>query len=248
MASSHLYDYSPSKIPDRDTGSFYTSLISHDLYASPQDSLYYTGSLPKGGGHFAASDSTEGWHSQDGAAFEPRGLFSSDSGIEMTPAESTDVNKTLADPMEQMKLEAYKYMDMSRSEEIKCQERRDTGLGDVGPPSLINKFQGNETERKGTAFEGKPMAKERGSFEESAFGGYQYRPSVTTPVKITLTETGTTEGSGTKEKSPEKQDTGLKPSHEVVPTVTVSEPEDDSPGSITPPSSATGKSYCQSVI
>uniref|UniRef100_A0ABM5FBZ4 Reticulon n=1 Tax=Pogona vitticeps TaxID=103695 RepID=A0ABM5FBZ4_9SAUR len=245
MASSHLYDYSSSKIPERDSGSFYTSLISHDLYTSPQDSLYYTGSLPTGGICFTPSDSTEGLHAQDGAAFESRGLFSSDSGIEMTPAESTDINKTLADPIEQMKLEAYKYMDMSRSEEIQCLERCDTGLGDVGPLSSINQRQENKTGL--TGFEEKQTAKEPGLLEESAFGDHQYHPSATTPVKITLTETEATERSGTKEKkSPEKQEKGLKPSHEVVPTVTVSEPEDDSPGSITPPSSATEPSGSES--
>ncbi|KAJ7345296.1 hypothetical protein JRQ81_001246 [Phrynocephalus forsythii] len=238
MASSHLYDYSSSKIPERDSDSFYTSLISHDLYTSPQDSLYYTGNLHKGSSPLTTSDSTEGLHAKGGAAFESRGLFSNDSGMETTPEEAISV--------EQMKLAVYKYMDIGRSEEIKCQERCDTGLGDVGPPDLFNKCPENETERKGTGFDGKPVAKEPGLFGESAFGDHQYRPSVTTPVKITLTETEITGGSDVKEKSPEKQETGLKPSHEVVPTVTVSEPEDDSQGSITPPSSATEPSGSES--
>ncbi|XP_054827504.1 reticulon-1 isoform X1 [Eublepharis macularius] len=245
MAASHLYDFSSSKASDRGNGSFYTSLISDDLYTSPQDSSYFTGILPK-------EESTEGFHAQDGTAFESRGLFSSDSGIEMTPAESTDVNKTFADPMEQMKSEAYKYMDISRSEEIKYQERCDTGLGDVGPPSWINKFEGDTTGPKGTAFEEQPVAKKPDLFEgtifpSETFGDHQYHVSVEAPVKITLTEIESIEGEpATKEKIPEKQELGLKPSHEVVPTVTVSEPEDDSPGSITPPSSGTELSGSES--
>ncbi|XP_060127175.1 reticulon-1 isoform X2 [Zootoca vivipara] len=241
MAASHFYDYSSSKTSERGNGSFYTSLISDDFYAS-QDSSYFTSNLPKAGSQVTTSDSTEGFHTQDGAAFESRGLFSSDSGIEMTPAESSDVTKTFADPMEQMKSDAYKYMDISRSEEIKCQERCDTGLGDVGPPSLNNKCLEDIAGPKGTVFEGKPWAKEPGLFEGSTFPsetfvGQQRHPTVTAPVKITLTEIETLEGPVAKEKTPEKQEAGLKPSHEVVPTVTVSEPEDDSPGSITPPSS-----------
>ncbi|XP_042316780.1 reticulon-1-like [Sceloporus undulatus] len=248
MTSSHFYGYSSSKTTEMGNGSFYTSLISDDLYTSPQDSAYFTGNLSKGSGHVATSDSTEGFLTQDGTAFESRGLFSSDSGIEMTPAESTDVNKTLADPMEQMKSEAYKYMDMSRSEEIKCQERYGVGLGDVGPPGLMEKWQENVTEPKGTASGGKYVTKEPGLGDESMFGGHQYSSSVMAPVKITLTETETIEGAVTKVKTPEKQEAGLKPGHEVVPTVMVSEPEDDSPGSITPPSSATGTNHLHSVV
>ncbi|XP_067319165.1 reticulon-1 isoform X1 [Anolis sagrei] len=246
MASSHFYDYSSSKTTEMGNGSFYTSLISDDLYTSPQDSSYFTGNLSKGGSYVSASDSTEGFLSQDGNPFESRGLFSSDSGIEMTPAESTDVNKTFADPMEQMKSEAYKYMDMSRSEEIKCQERYSTGLGDVGPPGLMEKWQENMPEPKGTASGGKYATKEPGLGEKSTFGGYQYSPLAMAPVKISVTETETVEGAVAKGKATGKQDTGLKPGHEVVPTVMVSEPEDESPGSITPPSSATEPSGSES--
>ncbi|XP_053132631.1 reticulon-1 isoform X1 [Hemicordylus capensis] len=247
MAASHLYDFSSSKSPDRGNGSFYTSLISDDLYTSPQDSSYFTGIQPKGDVHVTTSDSMEGFHVQDGISFESRGLFSSDSGIEMTPAECTDINKTLADSTEQMKSEAYKYMDISRSEEIKYQERCDTGLGDVGPPSLSNKCQEDLTGAKGTAAEGKGRGLSEGStFASEMFGDHQYRASVTAPVKITFTEIESVEESVTQERSPEKQEVGLKPSHEVVPTVTVSEPEDDSPGSITPPSSGTEPSGSES--
>ncbi|KAJ6657976.1 hypothetical protein lerEdw1_001635, partial [Lerista edwardsae] len=246
-AASPFCDYSSPKTSDR--GSFYTSLISDDdLYSLPQDSSYFTGIVAKGGGHVTTSASAEGFHTQDGTSFESRGLFSSDSGIEMTPAESIDVNKTFPDPMEQMKSEAYKYMDISRSEDIKCQERIDPGLGDVGPPGL---YREDITGCKGTAAKEKSTAKELGlsegsDFSADTFGDHQYHASVTAPVKITLTTAGSIEEAFAKEKTPEKPEAGLKPSHEGVPVVTVSEPEDDSPGSLTPPSSGTEPSGSES--
>ncbi|NXD04077.1 RTN1 protein, partial [Certhia familiaris] len=179
---------------------------------------------------------------------ESRGLFSSDSGIEMTPAECTEVDKTLADPM---KVEAYKYMDMSRSEEIKYQEQHDSDSEDESP-GLSDKYRGtpagssNTAEPPRTPSESTKAAKEQDLLEDRKSGG-QHSPSVaTTPVKITLTETESTKEAVSKEPSPTQPDTGLKPSHEVVPTVTVSEPEDESPGSVTPPSSGTEPSGSES--
>ncbi|XP_077180069.1 reticulon-1 isoform X1 [Paroedura picta] len=253
MATSHLYDYSSSKAPDRGNGSFYTSLISDDLYTSPPDSSYFTGIHTKEESHVTTSDSTERFPAQDGTAFESRGLFTSDSGIEMTPAESADVDKTFADPMEQMKSEAYKYMDISGSEEVKRQDRCDVGLGDVGPPRSSHKREEDMTDPKGTASEVKHVAEEPSLLAESvfpskAFGDHQYHASVKAPVKITFTEIESVVGEPTaKEKVAEKGELGLKPGHEVVPTVTVSEPEDDSPGSITPPSSGTEPSGSESL-
>lgn len=238
-APSPFCDYSSPKASDR--GSFYTSLISDDdLYSLPQDPSYFTGIMARGDGQFTTSASAEGFPTQDGTSFESRGLFSSDSGIEMTPAESTDASKTFPDPTEQMKSEAYKYMDISRSEDIKCQERIDTGRGDVGPPGL---YQQDITGSKGTAASAKePGASAGSAFSTDTFGDHQYHASVTAPVKITLTTAGSIEEPFAKEKTPEKPEAGLKLSHEGVPVVTVSEPEDDSPGSLTPPSSGTGKS------
>uniref|UniRef100_A0A8C5SGD6 Reticulon 1 n=1 Tax=Laticauda laticaudata TaxID=8630 RepID=A0A8C5SGD6_LATLA len=235
MTSSRFYDYGSSKTSDRSNGSLYTSLLSDELYTAPQDSSYFTGNLSMEDNHITPSESTEGIHAQGG-------LFSSDSGIEMTPAEPTDVNKILADPVEQMKSESYKYMDISRSEEIKYQESCDTVKEDMIPLSLINKGAEDKFGAKGISLEEKHVSKEGSSF----LLDHQYSPSETSQVKITLTEIETMEVPVSKEKTPEKQEVGLKPSHEIVPTVTVSEPEDDSPGSITPPSSGTEPSGSES--
>ncbi|NWR53244.1 RTN1 protein, partial [Regulus satrapa] len=249
--SSHLFDYGSTA--NGGDNSFYTSLISDVHYTTPRDSTYFTGIYQQENTPIPCSGSTEGFNAlghpvQDVTGFESRGLFSSDSGIEMTPAESTEVDKTLADPM---KVEAYKYMDMSRSEEIKYQEKHDSDSEDESP-GRSDKYRGtpvgssHATEPPRTPSESTKAAKEQDPLEDRKPGG-QHSPSVaTTPVKITLTETESTKEAASKEPSPAQPDTGLKPSHEVVPTVTVSEPEDDSPGSVTPPSSGTEPSGSES--
>ncbi|KFP81328.1 Reticulon-1, partial [Apaloderma vittatum] len=229
-ASSHLFDYGSTA--NGGDSSFYTSLIS-DEENSPVPCL----------------GSTEGFNTlghpvQDVTGFESRGLFSSDSGIEMTPAESTEVDKTLADPM---KVEAYKYMDISRSEEIKYQEKPDPDSEDESP-GLIDKCREIPTgsSHPVLAAESMKAAKEQDSLEDTRSGDQHRASVVTSPVKITLTETESAGEAASKESSPTQPETSLKPSHEVVPTVTVSEPEDDSPGSVTPPSSGTEPSGSES--
>ncbi|KFW12241.1 Reticulon-1, partial [Eurypyga helias] len=250
-ASSHLFDYGSTA--NGGDSSFYTSLISDVHYTTPRDSTYFTSIYQQGNSPIPCSGSTEGFNTlghpvQDVTGFESRGLFSSDSGIEMTPAESTEVDKSLADPM---KVEAYKYMDISRSEEIKCQEKHDSDSEDDSP-GFIDKYRGMPTmsshpaETQWMASEGMKAAKEQDPLEDTKSGDEHSASVVTAPVKITLTEIESAGESASKESSPTQPETGLKPSHEVVPTVTVSEPEDDSPGSVTPPSSGTEPSGSES--
>ncbi|XP_037688530.1 reticulon-1 isoform X1 [Choloepus didactylus] len=247
---------------DRD-GACYTSLISDICYPPQQDSTYFTGILQKENGHVTSSESPEQLstpgHSLPSVPMtEPRGLFSSDSGIEVTPAESTEVNKILADPLDQMKAEAYKYIDLTRPEEVKRQEQCHPKLEDKDL-DLNNKDTEISAKSEGVCgpaepapVEGKIMKDHL--FEESTFAPYiddlseeRYgAPVITAPVKITLTEIEPSAETVTQEKTPEKQDICLKPSPDTVPTVTVSEPEDDSPGSVTPPSSGTEPSAAES--
>ncbi|NXY67918.1 RTN1 protein, partial [Glareola pratincola] len=249
-ASSHLFDYGSTA--NGGDSSFYTSLISDVHYTTPRDSTYFTGIYQQENSPIPCSGSTEGFNTlghpvQDVTGFESHGLFSSDSGIEMTPAESTEVNKTLADPMK----EAYKYMDISRSEEIKHQEKHDLNSEDESP-GLIDKYQGTTTRSSHTAepqrmaSESMKAAEEQDPLEDTRSGDQHSASMVTAPVKITLTETESTGEAVSKRSSLTQLETGLKPSHEVVPTVTVSEPEDDSPGSVTPPSSGTEPSGSES--
>lgn len=171
----------------------------------------------------------------------------------MTPAESTEVNKILADPLDQMKAEACKYIDITRPEEVKYQEKHHPKLEEKDS-DFKNKDSEISTKPKEVCEPEKPIPVEGKIlkdhlFEESTFAPYiddlseeqHSAPLIAAPVKITLTEVEPSVETATQEKTPEKQDVCLKPSPDTVPTVTVSEPEDDSPGSITPPSSGTGE-------
>ncbi|KAM4665270.1 reticulon-1 isoform 1-T1 [Amazona ochrocephala] len=249
--SSPLFDYSSTA--NGGDSSFYTSLISDVHYTTPRDSTYYMGIYQQENSPVPCSGSTEGFNAlghpvQDVTGSESRGLFSSDSGIEMTPAESTEVDKTLADPM---KVEAYKYMDISRSEEIKYQEKHEPDSEDESP-DLIDKYQGISTRSSHTAEPQRPASestketKEQDQLEDTRSGDQHSASDITAPIKITLTKIESSGDAVSKESSPVQPETSLKPSHEVVPTVTVSEPEDDSPGSVTPPSSGTEPSGSES--
>ncbi|EDL36535.1 reticulon-1 isoform A [Mus musculus] len=256
-------DHSPSSTLKDGEGACYTSLISDVCYPPREDSAYFTGILQKENGHITTSESPEepetpGPSLPEVPGMEPQGLLSSDSGIEMTPAESTEVNKILADPLDQMKAEAYKYIDITRPQEAKGQEEQHPGLEDKDldfkdkDTEVSTKAEGVRAPNQPAPVEGK-LIKDH-LFEESTFAPYidelsdeQHRVSlVTAPVKITLTEIEPPLMTATQETIPEKQDLCLKPSPDTVPTVTVSEPEDDSPGSVTPPSSGTEPSAAES--
>ncbi|XP_038193214.1 reticulon-1 isoform X1 [Arvicola amphibius] len=256
-------DHSSSSIPKDGEGACYTSLISDICYPSREDPAYFTGILQKENGHITTSESPEGLGTPGPSlpevpGMESHGLLSSDSGIEMTPAESTEVDKTLADPLDQMKAEAYKYIDITRPQETKGQEQPHLGLEDKDldlkdkSTEISAKPEGVSTLDQPVPVEGKIIKDHL--FEESTFAPYiddlsdeQHRvPLVSAPVKITLTEIEPSGMTSTQETTPEKQDLCLKPSPDTVPTVTVSEPEDDSPESVTPPSSGTEPSAAES--
>ncbi|KAL1789701.1 reticulon-1 isoform X1 [Sigmodon hispidus] len=263
-AVSGALDHSSSSSTLKDgEGACYTSLISDICYPPQEDPAYFTGILQKENGHITTSESPEelatpGSSLPEVPGMEPHGLLSSDSGIEMTPAESTEVNKILTDPLDQMKAEAYKYIDITRPQEAKSQQQPHPGLEDK---DLDFKDKDTEVSAKpgGVSALDQPVPVEGKIvtdhlFEESTFAPYidnlsdeQHRvPMVSAPVKITLTEVEPTVTTAPQETTPEKQDLCLKPSPDTVPTVTVSEPEDDSPGSVTPPSSGTEPSAAES--
>ncbi|KFO22868.1 Reticulon-1 [Fukomys damarensis] len=257
-------DHSFLTTPEDAEGACYTSLISNICYSPQEESTYFTGILQKDNGHITTSESPEelgtpGPSLPEAPGMESRGLFSSDSGIEMTPAESTDVNMILADPLGQMKAEACKYIDITRPEEVKCQGQR---LPDLEDKDLDFKSKDTEISIKpGGVREPDTPAPVEGKvikdhlFEESTFAPHtddfseeQHTPLVTAPIRITLTETEPAVTTYIQDKTPEKQDVCLKPSPDMVPTVTVSEPEDDSPESVTPPSSSTGGAQSPLVL
>ncbi|KAG8561116.1 hypothetical protein GDO81_015252 [Engystomops pustulosus] len=218
---------------------------------SQTDSNYFTGILKKGDGGSSLDDEELGFGSQspqEMPVFQSRGLFSSDSGIEMTPAESKDVNKTLSDPMEDDKLEAYKYIDISRSPD--SNQKRSPEVDEKKPSPMGYDFYDEDNLLKGAT---KTLQEDKHNNEvgDLSFAPYMDEPCnsmglysdtgsrnmKTSPVKITLTESSI--DNDFMETSEDLYDIGLKPSSDIVPTVMVSEPEDDSPESLTPPSMET---------
>ncbi|XP_030069717.1 reticulon-1 isoform X1 [Microcaecilia unicolor] len=255
-AASRITDQDSTGMPVGGEGAFYTSLILDDHYPSPQDSTYFTGILKEETNNVSYTGNLEDFNiavcsPQDASMFESHGLFSSDSGIEMTPAESTDVNKTLAYPTEQEKVETYKYIDISRPEEVIHQDTSDINREDKRT-SFMDKYPESRILENPSDKASKEVSDHK-FFEDLSSVPYMEEPfneaglyttssmkkSKEAPVKIHLTETETSKEPYFQEKSLNTQGGSLKPGPDVVPTVTVSEPEDDSPGSLTPPSTGT---------
>ncbi|KAM8921179.1 reticulon-1 isoform 1-T1 [Pelodytes ibericus] len=226
-------EHESKTLPMTDAGTFYTSLTS-DKHA---ESAYYTGILTKGNLGPCPDDS------QEIPMFESRGLFSSDSGIEMTPAESSDVNKTLSDPAEEDKLDAYKYMDISRSSDNKPQHTPDSKSRSVveerGPEVNTMSWQNDRYANKTSEDRSYMPYMEERDDDVGLYSATKSRDTKISPVTITLTETEAPSESDFYGSHQNKAEKGLKPSPDMVPTVTVSEPEDDSPESLTPPSTET---------
>lgn len=217
-----------------DDESFYTSLKSDERYLSQADTSYFTGILKKGDGGTSLNEENLGPGSrspQDTSMFEGRGLLSSDSGIEMTPAETRDVTKTLSDPLEGDKLEACKYIDISRSPDVKPQDSSEEVYGRKTSPVGYD-FAAIYQEGEDLSYS--PYMEE----PDNKVGLYSHTATIntkTSPVKITLTGTESSLECDFFENSFQGvSKLGLKPG-DSVPTVTVSEPEDDSPESLTPP-------------
>ncbi|XP_078516744.1 reticulon-1 isoform X1 [Lissotriton helveticus] len=269
--ASQFGDYSFTKGLEPEEEDLYTSLKSDDSSSWSKDSkenpTYFSGILQQE--HSSASppvpakDFSIGVHSpQDFSIFESRGLFTSDSGIEMTPAETTDVDKILSGSTDQEKVEAYKYMDIRGSEDISDVQDLTSGGRNT---SAIN--TGSEPMRKlehiseKSVLENANKTQYQNISEDIKFTPYMneafdapglhstsvVKENKAIPVTITLTETENTDDSDLEDASPTKQDMILMPGPDVVPTVTVSEPEDESPGSLTPSSTGTEPSGSENI-
>ncbi|XP_043930399.1 reticulon-1 isoform X2 [Protopterus annectens] len=243
-------------------GAIYTSLIPDYHSISQEDSVYGTENLHKECSTVSGSSSTEELNTTPGlvhslSSLESHVMFSSDSGIEMTPGESFDVHKTLT---EEVKTDAYRYMDISPSEEATSQgesemkwKSKDDFLKSMNSDASTNVQQIHKTDKKSS--EDLVMSKEINSelahrqepqkdikWEQHPVLEIAYNsPAVT----ITCTEMETVIEPDVQITSSYGRETGLRPGPDVVPTVTVSEPEDDSPESLTPPFSGTEESDSQ---
>ncbi|XP_064195558.1 reticulon-1-like isoform X3 [Anguilla rostrata] len=174
-------------------------------------------------------------------------MFSSDSGIEMTPGEPADFTRNL---LESEKMEAYNYMDISHGEKPRPLQQQQQGggalgsWGEAGGPGLGQYMEKNsapvvETVGPGLGSQAFPYVEEPSDEEPSDRqpGSRQATPLAAGPIKITLTETDA-ESPAPQHPAPvavSDRDSILSLGLQGIPTVTLSEPEDDSPGSSTPP-------------
>ncbi|XP_051775693.1 reticulon-1a isoform X2 [Erpetoichthys calabaricus] len=231
-----------------DNGTFYTSLLSDLNPGIHQDPLSSSGDqnwdVPS---DFKNSDMKTSERSRDRIpSFESQSMFSSDSGIEMTPGESIDSKSIL----ECEKMEGYHYIDISCS--------RNTGQNDKGvskgnledkikqmnpTPQMLSDL-GDYSEKRPTETPkklGAALEKHHCPYVEDLSdedtSDYQImgNPNKVSPVKITLTQI---DAPLDNRVTVSEKESILSLGLEGVPTVTLSEPEDDSLGSSTPPLTA----------
>uniref|UniRef100_A0A671QCQ0 Reticulon n=1 Tax=Sinocyclocheilus anshuiensis TaxID=1608454 RepID=A0A671QCQ0_9TELE len=224
---------------DRDD--LYTSLLSNQSYASHEDTSYFSGSMGRSGDKNASSteDFTSGSHFQ----------LTLDSGIKNPSAEPTDSSHKI-----QAFDSSYNYMDISRKEDS-CSSQRlleDWRMSGLSEPTQYTKLEKSpspvevDVEDIGSAAildsQTFPYVEEPSDEELSDYQPYRSpgTGSSASPVKITLTEMPPTSVSPTTvQHSPtvtvSEKESILSLGLEGVPTVTLSEPEDESPESSTPP-------------
>eukprot|EP00062_Callorhinchus_milii_P018056 gi/632971118/ref/XP_007902015.1/ PREDICTED: reticulon-1 isoform X2 [Callorhinchus milii] len=203
-------------------------------------------------------------------SFESHCMISSDSGIEMTPGDCIDLTKILADPIGSEKTEGQNYIDMCQSGESKPQQVskmywEDQMMSFVDNDSymttVVQTSPGNEEQ----IVEGLRLIEDRSpclSPEEPKTAPYVEEPSDeeaseklemgdtqhhvdTTSVPGVLKEVEATVDPNREYKPQYECETKPKRGPELVPTVTVSEPEDDSPNSETPTPSSSEESDSQ---
>ncbi|KAI4903897.1 hypothetical protein NFI96_028820 [Prochilodus magdalenae] len=229
-----------------DLGDPYTSLLSSQSYSSQQDTSYFTGDLGRGGQKYpeGTDDLITGLESQSA-------MFSSDSGIEMTPSAELGYSSHKLRDSDKPSDSTYSYMDISSREEPQ-QPLEDWGIRNVPLPSLggeryLEKSPSPvEVETLGPAAaldsQSMPYVEEPSDDELSDYQPYRSPGAEgnASPVKITLTEMPPSSVSPTATQrtlpvTVSEKESILSLGLQGVPIVTLSEPEDESPGSSTPP-------------
>ncbi|XP_016100023.1 reticulon-1-like isoform X1 [Sinocyclocheilus grahami] len=243
-ASTDKSNFQKSSTDDRDD--LYTSLLSNQSYASHEDTSYFSGSLGRSGDKNTSSreDFTSGSHSQ----------LTSDSGIKRnTSADQTDSSHKIHDS-EKAFDSSYNYMDISRKEDS-CSSQHpfeEWGMSGLSQPTQYTKLEKSPSPvevdiddiSSAAILDSQtfPYVEEPSDEELSDYQPYRSpgTGSSASPVKITLTEmTPTSASPTTVQHSPtftvSEKESILSLGLEGVPTVTLSEPEDESPESSTPP-------------
>lgn len=220
-----------------DDGDVYTSLLSGQSFTSGQGSSYLSDDLKTS--ETSLGSSGLGDFSSDSYSFS--------SNVKMASGLADDMPKSL---FGSDKTESYNYMDISHGD-----ERRDQRLGDKGSGvddtrgTYIDKNPGGdedddeeeEEENLGPALGSHsfPYVEEPSDEELSDYRSYRNlggTPQTASPVKITLTESQPTDAKSDVHQPPplvsvSERENILSVGLQGVPTVTLSEPEDDSPAS-----------------
>lgn len=201
------------------------------------------------------------------SSFEPHCMFSSDSGIEMTPGDTIDLAKTFVDPIRSEKVEVQNYIDLCHSGETKAQDldkiyweekmipfvddiRDDTEASSeimkksTEEAKLIEEISPSLSPEEPTTAPYVEEPSDEDISEKWEMGDTQQSTRMTATcsvaAQVMLTEIETIVDPNSGSKSQHEQETKPKQGSDLVPTVTVSEPDDDSPISQTPTPSSSG--------
>ncbi|XP_037096537.1 reticulon-1a isoform X1 [Syngnathus acus] len=233
--------------PMNDDGDVYTSLLSNQSFTSGRESSYLSDNVKASSGSPVLDHFSTGTYD-----------FSSSTKSMSDP--SNDMPKSL---MGSEKTESYNYMDISHGDDRHDQQQGAlhslVNTGSTGPDSLgsyIEKNPGREDEEEdenlGSALGSHsfPYVEEPSDEELSDYRSYRNlggTPQSASPVKITLTESQAPASKAEPQQRPppttgSDRENVLSVGLQGVPTVTLSEPEDESPAS-TPNASPTQKEF-----
>ncbi|XP_029316168.1 reticulon-1a isoform X1 [Cottoperca gobio] len=231
--------------PMNDDGDVYTSLTSNQSFTSGREASYLSDDLK-------SSKPSSGSSALD--------QFSSDnysfSSNQMTSSLADDMPKSM---FGSDKTESYNYMDITHGDERRDQHSV-VDTASTGRDSLVSYMDKNlgrdddeeEEENLGSALGSHsfPYVEEPSDEELSDYRSYRNlggTPQTASPVKITLTESQPPTAKTEPQQQPppvsmSERENVLSVGLQGVPTVTLSEPEDDSPAS-TPNASPTQKDF-----
>ncbi|KAI5619804.1 reticulon-1 isoform 3, partial [Silurus asotus] len=248
-----------------DMGDPYTSLLSG--YSSKMDTSYFSGDISGGEQKQKAGmdDFISGLDCQSA-------MFSSDSGIEMTPSAELGYSAHKLRDSDKTPDSTYNYMDIRSREDTHSQQQplEDWGISEAMESAPLSSLRGGhylekspspvEVETLGPSapaldshtfpYVEEPSDDELSDYQADRLPGAEEGASL---VKITLTETPPLSVSpvNIQRSSPvgvSEKESILSLGLQGVPTVTLSEPEDESPGSSTPPLTEESDSPSDSMI
>lgn len=186
-------------------------------------------------------------------------MFSSDSGIEMTPSAELGYSSHKLCGSDKTPDSTYNYMDIRSKEDPHSQQQplEDWGISAASESAPLSSLKGGHyLEKSPSPVEVETLGPCAGALDSQTFPYVEepsddelsdYQPNRSpgaegsaSPVKITLTETPPLSVSpvAIQRASPivvSEKESILSLGLQGVPTVTLSEPEDESPGSSTPP-------------